>query len=363
MASDPVAATDVRVDPDSIRTFTSRLLESLDFTPEHAAIGAEMLVRTDLRGHHSHGLRYLPAYVPLIRGGAIRAGARPQVLRETSASAVLDGDAGLGHVVAHRATRLAIDKVRAGSAMAAVTVRNSNHFGAADTYAVQCAEAGLIGMVFTNATPGMSAPGSRGPVVSTSPIAYGVPSADGRHMVLDVALSVTAGSRVLMAAERGERIPEGWLTDRDGRPTTDPNELLRGGALAPIGGHKGWGLSLLVETLSGVLSGAGMLAEVLLYPAFPETPSGTGHAVIVLDPDAFLEPGEFGARLDRMRDAIHAAPRAEGSDRILVPGELELEHEAESLVNGLELDAFTWSTLIELARDAGLDDVLAGSRR
>jgi LDH2 family malate/lactate/ureidoglycolate dehydrogenase len=359
----PAQAAAVTVDTGRLQAFTTSLFEHLGFRLDDAAVVADVLVRTDLRGHDSHGLRYLPTYVPLIRGGGVRADAEPFVVQETSASAVLDGDAGMGHVVMHRATQIAIEKVRAGSAIAMVVVRNSNHFGAADPYSLMCAEAGLIGIVTTNAVPGMAAPGSRGAVVSTAPLSYGVPHPDGRHLVLDMALSVTAGTRVGMAAERGESIPEGWLSDAEGRPTTDPAALPAGGALLPVGAHKGWALSLLVETLSGVLSGAGILSEVLYYSKFPESPSQTGHAIIAIDPDAFLGPDEFGARVTQMVDEIHRAPRAAGVDRLLVPGELELEHEAHAREHGLEIDGFTWTTLLALAEDVGLKPELEGCVR
>lgn len=351
------------VDPAKLEQFTANLLRGFDFDAADAEIGAKVLVRADLRGHHTHGMRYLPIYVPLIRGGAIRSKAHPWIVRETSSTAVMDGDAGMGQIVAYRATEYAIEMIRRGVGTVTVLVRNSNHFGAADYFPLMCAEAGLIGIVLTNSVPCMSAPGARRAVIGNSPFAFGVPGPDGRNLVLDIALSVTAGSRVVMAHERGERIPEGWLTDPEGRPTTDPGEYHKGGALVPVGAHKGWGLALLVETLSGVLSGAGILSQVLLLPAFPEHPSQTGHTMIVIDPEAFMSREEFNKRLLRMLDEIHTAPTADPDGRIFVPGEIECEHEAESLANGLELDAFTWSILVEMARELGDRDVLESARR
>lgn len=348
----------VVVDPDRLQGFTVVVLRDLGFGAEEAEIGAKVLVRADLRGHHTHGVRYLPIYVPLMRGGAIRADAQPKVVQETASTAVIDGDAGMGHIVAYRATEHAIRKTREGSGTVTVLVRNSNHFGAADYFPLMCAEAGLIGIVLTNSEPVMSAPGSRGSVISNSPFSYGVPGPDGRHMVLDIALSVTAGSRIAMAHERDESIPEGWLTDPEGQPTTDASYIYKGGALVPVGSHKGWGLALLVETLSGVLSGAGILTQVLRYYAFPEHPAQTGHAIITIDPETFMPREEFDARFKRMLDEVHAAPRITGADRILVPGEIEFEHEAKSRAGGLELDAHTWSTLLGLAEESGRSDEL-----
>jgi LDH2 family malate/lactate/ureidoglycolate dehydrogenase len=368
--TDDAAMPEIVVEPDGLRVFIASVLGDLGFDDEDARIGAEVLVRTDMRGHHTHGTRYLPTYVPLMRGGAIRTDAKLETVRETVSTAVLDAKDGMGHVMMYQATKFAIDKTRsAGSGCTTVLVRESNHFGAADLYSLMIAEAGYIGIVLTNSVPVMAAPGGRGQIISNAPFSYGVPVKNGNHMVLDMALSETAGSRVLMAVERGEAIPEGWVVNSEGLPTTDPNDLGKGGALRGIGNHKGWAIALLTETLSGVLSGAGILSEVLRYRKFPETPSRTGHTIIVLDPEAFISRDEFDARMQQMINEIHSAPTAPGVARVSVPGEPELEHERESLKHGLELDAFTWETLKETAEQFGrlselnaarLDPVSAG---
>jgi LDH2 family malate/lactate/ureidoglycolate dehydrogenase len=358
-----VAVQEVAVDPDGLRAFIASVLGDLGFDDEQAGIGAEVLVRTDLRGHHTHGTRFLPIYVPLMRGGAIRTDAKLETVRETVSTAVLDAKDGMGHVMMYQATEFAIDKTRStGSGCTTVLVRESNHFGAADLYSLMIAEAGYIGIVLTNSVPVMAAPGSRGQIISNAPFSYGVPVKNGQHMVLDMALSETAGSRVAMAAERGESIPEGWVLDGEGLPTTDPNAFLEGGALQGIGNHKGWAIALLTETLSGVLSGAGILSEVLRYRNFPETPTRTGHTIIVLDPEAFMSREEFDARMRQMIDEIHGAPTAPGVARVSVPGEPELEHERASLENGLELDAYTWETLAKTAEEFGRMSELTAAR-
>jgi LDH2 family malate/lactate/ureidoglycolate dehydrogenase len=305
-------------------------------------------------------VRYLKSYLPMMRGGAIRPGASPTIVREGPASAVVDGDAGMGHVVAHRAAELAIRKVREnGVGMATILVRNSNHFGAADPLALMCAEAGLIGLVLSNSVPFMAAPGSRRPVIGNCACSYGIPARDGDHMVLDIALSQVAGSRVVMAAERGESIPEGWIVDGEGMPTVDASQM---GALVPVGGHKGYGLALLVETLAGVLSGAGVTHDVLNYTARPDDPSQTGHAIVTIDPEAFMSRAEFDDRLERLRDEIHAYPKAPDADRIWLPGEMELEHEAKARAEGLEFDAVMWGGLVDMANGLGALDGLEQTR-
>jgi LDH2 family malate/lactate/ureidoglycolate dehydrogenase len=355
----------VLVDPARLEGLATSILEDLGFGPQDARIGARAMVRADLRGAHTHGIRYLPEYVPLIRGGAIRADSKPEIVRASNSAALIDGDAGLGHVVAYHAAEQAITMAaEPGSGVGFVLVRNSNHFGAAGFFSLQIAEAGLVGLVLSNSAPVMAAPGARGPVISNSPISYGFPSNDGYgHIVLDMALSDVAGSRVLMAADRGEPIPLGWLLDAEGQPTTDPEQIRQGGALTSIGGHKGWALALFVEILSGVLSGAAVTHDVLKFRERPTEPSGTGHTVLAVNPEVFMGRDEFEERLARFRRTVHEAPKAAGSDRVLLPGELEHEHELDALSNGLALDETTWTELAQLAGELGRTADLHDVRR
>ena len=362
MASDAATARAVYVDPAELRAFVAGVLVELGFSADDARLGAEVMVRADLRGTHSHGVRYLGTYVPLIRGGAINAKAELSIVENHPGATVVDGDAGLGHVVAYKATELAIRNVKDGpSRVATVLVRNSNHFGAAFYFSMMLAQAGLIGIVFTNSVPVMAAPGSRSSILTNAPFSYGIPGPEGHHVVFDVALSHVAGSRVVMAHERGDSIPLGWLRDLEGRPTTDPGQYAVGGPLEPIGAHKGYGIALLVEILAGVLSGAGITHEVLRYRVFPEDPSRTGHSIIALDVEAFMPREQFISRMAYLRDEIHNAPLAEGATRIMLPGELEEEHEAESHAKGLELDAVIWTGLQEVAREFGCEAALEGA--
>jgi LDH2 family malate/lactate/ureidoglycolate dehydrogenase len=353
----PPADTAVVVDPGALRSFVTALLERVGFESREAAIAAEVFVRTDVRGVHTHGVYYLARYAPLWAAGGIRPRARPSIVRETPGTAVLDGDGGLGQLVAWRACEIAAAKARAvGSAT--VLVRNSNHFGAAGSFALKLAEEGLIGIVASNAPPLLTPPGGAGKAVSNAPTAYGFPDPDGNGpIVLDIAMSVGAGTKVLQAKARGEPIPEGWLLDANGGPSTDPDDLVVGG-MAPIGGHKGYGLSLLVEMLAGVLSGAGVTRGVFSYTKVFDTPSGTGHWVQALDPAAFMDVAEFEQRLAALRDEIHGLRTVPGIERVLMPGDLEVAHEAQTLADGLELDPEVWRSVEQVAGDLDLLDEL-----
>jgi LDH2 family malate/lactate/ureidoglycolate dehydrogenase len=351
----------VRVDAGRLRTFCETALSAAGATDGDAAIAAQILVRTDLRGVHTHGVQTLPIHVKNLRDGGTSSPTRPQVVRESAVTAVVDGHGGMGLVVAQQAVDLAIDK--AGDAgVGVVLVRNSNHFGAAGQYALRAAEAGYIGLATSNASPIMAAAGSRGKVISNAPLAYAIPTA-GFPMALDIAMSATAGMKVRLAAERGEAIPEGWVLDRDGRPTTDPGDYAKGGALAPLGGHKGYGLALLTEALAGVLSGAGITKAIVPWLIDTATPTDAGHGFVVLDIDCFMDRSEFFARMQHLIDEMHAAEPAPGVDRVLVPGELEHDNERHALEHGLALEPVIWTHLEAVARDLRIPLDIAYSAR
>jgi LDH2 family malate/lactate/ureidoglycolate dehydrogenase len=309
-------------------------------------------VRTDLRGVRTHGIRNLPGYAKQLRLGGVDRRASPVVERETAATAMLDGANGLGQVVSCRALEVAISKARQVGA-GAVMVRRSNHHGACGHYALACAEAGLIGLVFSNTPPIMAVPGASGRVLGNGPTAYGVPNPQGDPIVLDIAMSVVAGMKPLVAAQLGEAIPEGWIVDARGRPTTDPSAFASGGALLP-GGHKGYGLALLGELLAGALSGAAMASAIGGWVSRPERPTDTGHAFIALSVEAFMDLAEYAERVHRLIGEIHAAPGAAPGKHALVPGELEAAAERRALRDGLDLDGPTWAGLEALASELEL---------
>nr|MDQ3343588.1 Ldh family oxidoreductase [Actinomycetota bacterium] len=336
-------------------------LSAAGATEHDAAVAAGVLVRTDLRGVHSHGVQALPIHVQNLRDGGTSSPTTPTVVRSTPVTAVVDGNAGMGLVLACQAMTMAIDKARA-SGVGVVLVRNSNHFGAAGHYALTTAEAGFIGLATSNASPIMAAAGSKKKVISNAPLAYAVPT--GRFPIaLDIAMSATAGMNVRLAAERGEAIPEGWVVDTAGLPTTNPGDYAAGGALAPLGGHKGYGLALLTETLAGALSGAAMTRAVVPWLVDTGTPTNAGHAFVALDVECFMDTAEFYGRMQQLIDELHGAEPAAGVERVLVPGELEHTREQYALHHGLELEAVIWHHLERVADDLGLTAALAAARR
>jgi LDH2 family malate/lactate/ureidoglycolate dehydrogenase len=347
----------MRVDAQRLRAFTASALVGAGATEDDAAVAAHVLVRTDLRGVHSHGVQTLPIHVRNLQDGGTTSPATPTTVRESAVTAVIDGQAGMGLVIATQAVDLAIAKART-SGVGVVLVRNSNHFGAAGHYALTAAEAGYIGLATSNASPIMAAAGSRRKVISNAPFAYAIPGGPF-PMALDIAMSTTAGMKVRLAAERGVAIPRGWVIDSGGRPTTDPRDYANGGALAPLGGHKGYGLALLTEALAGVLSGAGMTSAIVPWLVDTATPTDAGHAFVVLDIEAFMDRATFSARMQRLIDEMHAAEPAPGVERVLVPGELEHHNECHARERGLDLDEVIVRHLEQVARDLDLPLAIA----
>lgn len=351
----------VRVDPERLHGFCLAALEAAGATAQDAAIAAHVLVRTDLRGVHSHGVQTLPAHVRSLQEGGTASPTLPTIVRDTPVTAVLDGQGGIGLVVATRAVAIAIEKART-SGVGVVLVRNSNHCGAVGHYALTAAEAGCIGLATSNASPIMTAAGSKRKLLSNAPIAYAVPT--GRFpMALDIAMSTSAGMKVRLAAERGESIPEGWVVNAAGLPTTNPSDYLTGGALAPLGGHKGYGMALLTETLAGALSGAAMTRAVVPWLSDPGTPTNAGHCFVVLDVECFMARERFYERMHELIDELHAAEPVPGVDRVLVPGELEHDNEQRAATEGLELDCIIWDHLEAVATSLHLSAELAGIPR
>jgi LDH2 family malate/lactate/ureidoglycolate dehydrogenase/quinol monooxygenase YgiN len=320
---------------------------------DEAQIVANALVEADLRGMQSHGVLRIPIYVEKIRAGAFRAGCKGNVLCETAATVLLDGENGLGQVISLRAMGLAIQKARA-TGIGAVGVRNSNHFGEAAHYVIHAAERDMIGFVATNGSPNMPALGGTTKMTGPLPFTAAVPTASGPPFVIDAALGVTNRGKLIYLAERGERIPLGWGVDRDARPTDDPARVLDGGWILPIGGHKGFGITMFLEILSGVLTGSRIGSEIRdLYNAPRSEPQGLGHFLIAIDPAAFMPLEAFKSRMDEMIRMVKSSKLAPGVTRMIIPGEPEIEAKRRRSVEGIPLAATVLDQLNALAQTLG----------
>src|SRR6266542_736724 len=339
----------------NLHRFTSDAFRQVDLAPADATTGADVRVTADAWGVFTHGTKALPGYLRRLRAGGLRARGQPRIVAEGGAWATVDGDSSLGMVTSVFAMQIAITKARQ-QGIACVGVRNSCHFGAAGYYSWLAAREGLIGLSMANDIPSVAAPGSRGPVTGSNPISYAIPAGRHRPILLDMATATVAGGKVYAAKERGEPIPIHWLLGADGKPTTNPSGFPDTGALTPAAGHKGYGLALLIETLSGILSGAEFTWRVRSWTFDdPAVPTNHGAAFLAIDPGALMPLAQFTRRVEELVDEIHAAPRAEGVDRLYVPGEMEWERHDRSLKEGIRLPGDVVERLQSAAELTGLD--------
>ncbi|HKI98611.1 MAG TPA: Ldh family oxidoreductase [bacterium] len=338
---------------DELRTLTTDCFRAVAVPDDQAALTARLMVEANLTGHDTHGVRQTSRYVGLIEEGVIRAGAPVEVVRETPATAVLDGHDNLGYVAATHATELAIAKCR-GTGLSAVGVRNLNHVGRVGAYPEMIAAAGLVGLVTVNGqgrgvlvTPF----GGLAPRLGTNPLGAGFPNPKGPPILLDFATSAVAANKVRQALSRGQPAGEGWIVNKDGTPASDPQAFVDGAAmLLPLGGgqgHKGYALGVMVDLLSGVLAGSG---TAMTKPR----DLNNGTFVICIDPDVFLERSEYEAQVGAYVDYLHATPTSPGAPPVMVPGEYEARNRAARLESGITLEPPVWADLAACAQRLGV---------
>lgn len=355
----------VRVQPDILRNFCVQALEALSVPSDSARITADVLLTADLRGIDSHGVARLGFYVEKLRDGTMRPRSRIRTVLETDVTAVIDADGGMGPPVSHRAMEWAIEKaLNAGAGF--VAVRNSNHYGIAGYYAMMALEHDCIGVSMTNAFVFVVPTFARKAMLGTNPIAVAIPAGQERPFVLDMATSAVPFGKLEVHGRLGESIPPGWAVDTTGAPATDPGRLMDslrerrgvGGGLLPLGGagqqlggHKGYGLALLVDILCGLLAGA--LYADLVYPTAPDRafPSGIGHFFGALRVDAFRPLVEFKTAMDDLERRLKQASRSEGRDRIYIHGEKEFEAAERRTRQGIPLSPSVLTELREIAAE------------
>jgi LDH2 family malate/lactate/ureidoglycolate dehydrogenase len=308
---------------------------------ENAETTADILSWADLHGVDSHGISMIPGYDRLRRQGRANMQARPRIIKETAVSALVDGDGGLGHVPAHFAMRVAIDKAKAAG-MAITAVRNSAHFGATGYYTLMAAKEGLIGMACTSASSIQVAPTfGKEAKLGTDPWSFAAPTEDeGRPFLLDMATTTVAAGRIRNKANEGLQCPPGWVLNKDGLPSTDPLEAReKGGFLTSLGGspenssYKGYGLAVMVNILGACLSGATLITD----PMHTKKPQGMdiGHCFIAIDPNLFREEGEFAADVTRLCGDLRATKPVDPAQPVMVAGDPQWQNAAVRLRDGI----------------------------
>lgn len=326
---------------EELKKTSLKIFKSAGVSDDEAQTVTSFLVRSNLVGHDSHGMIRIPQYIALIKNGMIKPGVEIEIVRETPSTAVIDGKWGFGQVVASRAMEVAIEKAKKTS-ISAVGTSHCNHVGRLSDYAMMAAEQDMIGMMtVNNHGAGLCAApfGGYERRLSTNPICFAIPTGD-EPVVLDITSSVVAEGKLRVKRNRGEKVPEGWIVDGYGNPSTDPADFYKKpiGALLPLGGtlgHKGFGLSMVIDILSGSLSHAGCSRR-------DADRIGNGLFMQVINISSFIPIEEFHSQVNELIEFVKSSKLAAGFDEILIPGEPEMRVKQERSENGIFVDDETW---------------------
>jgi LDH2 family malate/lactate/ureidoglycolate dehydrogenase len=314
--------SDALASEDRLLCLATTALVKGGMAPADAAEAARVLVLADLFGLRTHGISRVPQYLDRVRLGGIDAAARVEVARVAPGLATVDGANGIGPLVGMRALDAAMEGARIAG-IGAAFARGSNHFGPIAPYAMIAAEAGFASIIGSNATTTIAPWGGKDTRVGNNPFGIGVPHPGGNPVILDMALSVAARAKIRQFAARGEPMPEGWATDAEGRPTTDAAAALKG-FLLPVGGHKGYGLAVMVDLLAGLLSGAAYLTRVRAWDKDPGVAQDLGHVFIAIDTSRLGSTEWLRERMADFTTIIHDTPAADPAAPVILPGEREM---------------------------------------
>lgn len=331
--------------------FCCQVLEKLGVPREEARITADTLVTANLRGVDTHGVLRLPLYAARLKGGAMAPSVNLSTERETTATALLDGHDGIGQVISHRAMQLAIRKAKEVG-VSYVAVRHSNHFGAAAYYPMMALAQDMIGIALTNASPRLAPTGGVERLFGNNPWSIAVPAGKRLPVVLDMANSVVAAGKIRILQKEGKPLPEGWALNQYGEPTTDAGDALKGILLA-IGGYKGYGITLMIDLLTGVLADSNYGPRVKGLDQDVD-PAGTAHSFMAIDLAAITDAAAFRARMDSYIDEIKSSGKARGADTIYLPGELEYLKMQERKEKGVPLQAKVAEELRAVGKELGI---------
>lgn len=353
--------TTVQMDYGQLKSFASEIMQAVGCDQKRAALVAEVLVEADARGIASHGVARLRRYVNHIAQGLIDPAALPHVVQESPLTVLLDGNAGVGQYIADVAMQKAISKAES-TGVGFVAVRNSNHFGIAGYFAEKCVDQNMLGIALTNTGPYVVPTFGKRPLMGTNPLALAFPTGDGFPVLVDMATSVVPLGKLETYARRKHSIPQGWAVDQLGHSATDPSDVIYhlkenalGGILAlggegeEFGGHKGFGLALLIELLTAGLAQGSWSAET-----YREV-GGVCHFFGAIRLDLFGDPVAIRRHFTYIIEAIRASDKAEGAERIFIHGEKEYEARHRSLKEGVKLGEVTYQGLEELAREFGVE--------
>ena len=333
--------------------FIANALQANNVPAADAKVVAQLMVKSDLVGADGHGIFRLPAYIKRIRAGGINLNPNIHIEREQGATALINGDNALGHLVMNRAVDLAIEKVKQHS-VCWVGSHFGNHSGAASVYVRRLAEHGYIGIYMAVGNANHMAPwGGIDLLLSTNPIAIAVPAGDHPIVLLDIATTVAAYGKVKVAAQKGESIPDTWMIDRNGQPITDPQKSSEG-SLLPIGGYKGYGLAVMIGLLAGALNNAAVGKDTIDFNAHHDLITNTGQTIIAVDPSAFGDREQFVERVIALVNDLKASSRLPGVNEIRVPGDGAAKSIAQRLQDGIPISPELKESLNQCAKECGI---------
>jgi len=342
-----------RVAAAALATFIKRAFEAAGLRSEDADVVANLMVEADLRGSDTHGVIRLPLYLRRLKAGGIKARPDIRIVRERPATALVDGDNGIGHLVMRFATMTAIEKAK-GAGVAWVGARMSNHAGPAALYAMMPLAHDMIGLYLAVGSNNHLPPwGSTENLLGTNPIAIAVPAEEEPPIVLDMAPTVAAFGKVRLKMQRGEEMPVGWMIGRDGKPLTDPKRAEQG-LLLPIGDYKGYGLSLMTGLLAGTLNQAAFGRDVVDFVKEQGKATNTGHAIVAVSVEAFAPAAAFKRQVDAAIRAMRGAQRLPGVERIWLPGEQSHRKRQDRAQNGIPMPKPLRESLETAARELGI---------
>jgi len=353
-----------RIPYDQLEHFSISVFEQMGCSSDHARLASRALLAADLRGIDSHGVARLSGYVRLWEVGRVNTRPNVRIIHETPSTAVVDGDRGLGLVVAPLAMQIAIEKARAvGTGW--VSVQNSNHFGIAAYHAMLALEQDMIGWAMTNASPLVAPTFSKDRLLGTNPICVAAPAGEEPPFVADLATTTAANGKLEILQRKQQETPSGWVQDSEGNPTTDPNILKSGGALLPLGGdrehgsHKGYALGAIVDLFSALLSGANYAPWVPPFPAYVPMPAqqpgkGIGHFLGAMRVDAFRPVEEYKLHMDQWIRGFRSATPIDPQQPVQVPGDPERIASSERMQRGIPLMGSVLQDLRSLSDRFGL---------
>jgi L-2-hydroxycarboxylate dehydrogenase (NAD+) len=350
------AMTMHRFSREQIEAFMARCFAASGLPADDASSVAQMMAEADMLGKDSHGIFRLPGYIGRVKAGGFNATPNMTVDREFAATALLNGDNGMGHLVVKKAADMAIEKAKTAG-VGWVGLHHSNHAGAASVYSNMALEHNMIGLYVAVGSANHLPPwGGTQMLLSTNPIAVSIPGDEEDAIILDMATTVTSYGKVKVYAQRGMEMPEGWMINKDGTPLTDASKSDTG-FLLPIGGPKGYGLALIFGILGGTLNGANFGRNVVDMNSDPSSVTNTGQFYLAINIEAFIDPADFKREIDEVIRQMRGSPTLGGFDRVRLPGESAHTAYADRTANGVPLPEPLVNNLAKVAADLGVDEL------